>query len=112
MIKCAREFARKNVGLLKDIVSSDAPLVGIEPSAILSFRDEYPDLVGEDLKVEALALAQNTLLYDEFIMREVDAGRISSESFRISLLILNFMAIAIKRQLLLRSFQEKCSLCQ
>jgi Fe-S oxidoreductase len=67
--------------LLKDVVSSDAPLVGIEPSAILSFRDEYPDLVGKDLKVEAMALAQNTFLYDEFIMREVDAGRISSESF-------------------------------
>jgi FAD/FMN-containing dehydrogenase/Fe-S oxidoreductase len=81
MIKCAREFARKNVCLLKDVVSSDAPLVGIEPSAILSFRDEYPDLVGKDLKVEAMALAQNTFLYDEFIMREVDAGRISSESF-------------------------------
>ena len=81
MIKCARKFARRNVSLLKNVVNSEAPLVGIEPSAILSFRDEYPDLAGDDLKSDALSLAENTFLYDEFIMREVDAGRISSESF-------------------------------
>ena len=37
-----RELARKNVSMLKDKISTDTPLVGIEPSGILSFRDEYP----------------------------------------------------------------------
>ncbi|MEN6619359.1 MAG: FAD-linked oxidase C-terminal domain-containing protein [Rikenellaceae bacterium] len=81
MLKRAKQLAIKNVLALKDIVTDDSPLVGIEPSCILSFRDEYPDLVGSDLKEEALKLAKNCLLYDEFIMREVAAGRISSASF-------------------------------
>ncbi len=81
MLKRARKLSIKNVTVLKDIITEDAPLVGIEPSCILSFRDEYPDLVGADLKEDALKLAKNILLYDEFIMREVKAGRISSSSF-------------------------------
>ncbi len=81
MLKRARRLAIKNVLALKDIVTDDSPLVGIEPSCILSFRDEYPDLVGKELKEDALKLAKNCLLYDEFIMREVAAGRIGSESF-------------------------------
>jgi Fe-S oxidoreductase len=81
MIKRAKKLAIKNVLALKDIISEESPLVGIEPSCILSFRDEYPDLVGPDLKEDALKLAKNCLLYDEYIMREVSAGRINSDSF-------------------------------
>ncbi|OFY38460.1 MAG: FAD-binding protein [Bacteroidetes bacterium GWF2_40_14] len=81
MLKRARRLAIKNVHALKDIISEESPLVGIEPSCILSFRDEYPDLVGKELKDEALKLAKNCLLYDEFIMKEVAAGRIRSELF-------------------------------
>lgn len=80
-LKLAGKFALKNVLALKDIVSSDAPLIGIEPSCILSFRDEYPDLVPAELRDAALALARNCLLYDEFIMREAEAGRIRPEQF-------------------------------
>ena len=50
MLKVAKGVARKNVLLLKSWVTENIPLVGIEPSCILSFRDEYPDLVGDDLK--------------------------------------------------------------
>lgn len=81
MLKKARKLARKNVLLLKDIISAETPLVGLEPSAILSFRDEYPDLVGEDLKSQATLLSENVFLYDEFIMREADEGKISSDLF-------------------------------
>ncbi|MBQ9475729.1 MAG: FAD-binding protein [Bacteroidales bacterium] len=78
----ARKVAERNVRLLKDLVTDDAPLVGIEPSCILSFRDEYPDLVPESLREDALCLSANSLLYDEFIMREAQAGNISSANFR------------------------------
>ena len=81
-LKLAKKFALKNVSLLKDIVTADAPLIGIDPSCILTFRDEYPDLVPPEIRSAAQALAKNCLLYDEFIMREVEAGRISSEQFR------------------------------
>lgn len=77
----AKKLANKNVMLLKDLIGDDLPLVGIEPSTILSFRDEYPVLVDVNLKESALRLAKNSLMYDEFIMREFNAGRISKESF-------------------------------
>ena len=81
-LKLAKKFAIKNVKLLKDKISAQTPLVGIEPSCILSFRDEYPDLVPTELRDRARNLGRNTLLFDEFIMREVAAGRITSEDFK------------------------------
>ena len=80
-LKRAKRLAEKNVQLLKDIVSEDAPLVGIEPSCILSFRDEYPDLVPAEMRQEAIRLGKNSLLYDEFLLREIEAGRITPEMF-------------------------------
>ena len=81
-LKLAKKFALKNVNLLKNKISEQTPLVGIEPSCILSFRDEYPDLVPAELRQEAKALGHNALLFDEFIMREVAAGRISAKDFK------------------------------
>jgi Fe-S oxidoreductase len=74
-------LAIRNVELLKDVVSSETPLVGIEPSAILGFRDEVPDLVPERLVEAANAVAKQALLIDEFIAREADRGRIRREAF-------------------------------
>ncbi len=81
MLRNAREIARKNVDLLGDVVCGDSPLIGIEPSAILSFRDEYPELVGDDLVAKARRLGEHCFLLDEWFAREVKAGRISSDAF-------------------------------
>ena len=81
LLRDAQKLATRNVELLKDVVTSSAPLVGIEPSAILGFRDEVPDLVPERLVEAAKTLAGNALLIDEFIAREADAGRIRREAF-------------------------------
>ena len=81
-LRLARKFAVRNVSLLKDLVSEEIPLVGIEPSCILSFRDEYPDLVPEEQRAEAKALGRNCLLFDEFLVRELEAGRIGRDAFR------------------------------
>ena len=78
----AKEIANTNIALLKDVISEATPLIGIEPSAILTFRDEYLDLADSKLRDDAEKLAQNCLMFDEFIMREFDAGRISIESFK------------------------------
>lgn len=80
-LKHARKQVIRNVNLLADIITNDAPLVGIEPSCILSFRDEYPDLVPPSLRDKAKALGSNALLYDEFLLREVEAGRIDKTCF-------------------------------
>ena len=67
--------------MLAGLVTPDTPLVGIEPSCILTFRDEYPRLVGSGLREQAEALGTNSLLYDEFLMREVREGRITKDAF-------------------------------
>jgi len=77
----ARKLAIRNISLLSRVVNENSPLLGIEPSAILSFRDEYPDLVGQGQKNSALELSVNCLMFDEFIMREAGKGRIRPEQF-------------------------------
>lgn len=67
----ARQQAEKNVVLWRDLVSDEAPLVGIEPSAILGFRDEYPRLVGEGLRENAKVLAKQTFILDEYIAQRM-----------------------------------------
>ena len=80
-LRQARRYAEKNIRLLKDLITDETPLVGIEPSCILSFRDEYPDIVSDSYRADAERLAKNSLLFDEFLMREVEAGRISKDAF-------------------------------
>jgi FAD/FMN-containing dehydrogenase/Fe-S oxidoreductase len=81
LLKDAKKIAEENIRLLKDIISHDTPLVGIEPSAILTFRDEYPDLVSAELVEEAKKLAQNALQFDEFVSREIELKHISKNLF-------------------------------
>ena len=81
LLEDARKLALENVSAFKDLVSAKTPLIGIEPSAILSFRDEYPKLVSKDLQEAAKTLGENALMVEEFLMREVEAGRLSDSAF-------------------------------
>ncbi len=66
-IEQAREMARKNVSLLAKYAAEGIPVVGTEPSCILTFRDEYPDLLPGD--GDAKSLAGNSFLLEEFLYR-------------------------------------------
>ena len=81
MLAFAKELANTNVQALTDIVSVEHPFIGIEPSAILSFRDEIPNLVNEELREKALKLKANCLLVDEFLLQEIKSKRITQEQF-------------------------------
>ncbi len=81
LIRKAQKFAIENVNVLSKLISERTPLIGIEPSAILTFRDEYPDLVGVELKGIAQKMAVHCLQFDEFIMREAAKGNIISDQF-------------------------------
>jgi len=81
MLDEAKVLAQKNVDLWAGLISSDVPLVGIEPSAILTFRDEYPDLVADESVEKAKQLAGNVFLLEEFIAREMEAKRILPSAF-------------------------------
>ncbi len=81
MLDEARKLAQANVELWSSLVSENIPLVGIEPSAILTFRDEYPDLVSEAWLAKSKELSKHVLLLEEFIAREADAKRIDRKLF-------------------------------
>ncbi|WP_200979434.1 FAD-binding and (Fe-S)-binding domain-containing protein [Echinicola sp. 20G] len=77
----AKDLANKNVQLFKDLVTLDEPLVGVEPSAILSFKDEYPRLVRADLVEDAKKLKRNSMMVDEFLAKEAMRGNITADQF-------------------------------
>ncbi|MFH0843044.1 MAG: FAD-linked oxidase C-terminal domain-containing protein [Bacteroidota bacterium] len=81
MLKNAKKVAERNITLLRNIISEDTPLVGIEPSAILTFRDEYPEIAGDQLREDARKLGKNAVLFEEFICREMEKGKIAPEQF-------------------------------
>jgi FAD/FMN-containing dehydrogenase/Fe-S oxidoreductase len=81
MLAIAQKLANINVQKLAPIITQEKPLIGIEPSALLSFRDEIPNLVSEDLRAQANELKQNCLLIDEFLANEIKAKRISKNAF-------------------------------
>lgn len=81
LVKKAQQYANANIELLHDKITENTPLIGIEPSAILTFRDEYPVLVTENLREKARNIAPHCLMVEEFLMQEMKAGRIKEESF-------------------------------
>jgi FAD/FMN-containing dehydrogenase/Fe-S oxidoreductase len=82
LVSDAKKIINKNIALLKDIITEDKPLIGIEPSAILTFRDEYVDLADDDLFDAAKQLSKNVFTIDEFIAREIDKGNINKQQFK------------------------------
>jgi Fe-S oxidoreductase len=81
LIEEAQKLAKQNVSIFRTWINKDVPLIGIEPSAILSFRDEYPRLVNKDDVDAANKLAQNCFMIDEFIAQEIQKGNITSAQF-------------------------------
>ena len=87
-LKEAKEVCNKNIAIFKDIISNETPLIGIEPSAILTFRDEYIRLA--DDKSSAKKIAINTLTFEEFLLKEnnkkkIDVSLFSSEEKEIKI---------------------------
>lgn len=81
LLRKAKQIANSNVTKLSGIISPETPLIGIEPSAILAFRDEYPELVEKSLQEKARELAKSTLMLEEFIVQEMEKGNIRSNQF-------------------------------
>lgn len=81
LLDYAQKVAENNITKLKDLVTAKTPLIGIEPSSILSFRDEYPKLVKDSLKTAAKELSKNTWMIDEFLAQQIDKGVITADQF-------------------------------
>ncbi len=81
LIRKAKKLACYNVNAFRPYADNGISIIGIEPSTILSFRDEYPDLVGPEMHELALKLAPKCMLIDEFLAKEVEEGRIDRALF-------------------------------
>jgi FAD/FMN-containing dehydrogenase/Fe-S oxidoreductase len=81
LVRDAKKIANKNIALLSSLITDETPLIGIEPSAILTFRDEYVDLADDDKFEAAKQLAKNVFTIDEFIAREIERGNIKAVQF-------------------------------
>jgi Fe-S oxidoreductase len=69
----AKAEARRMIAALKPYVERGVPVVGLEPSCLFGLRDEFLSMLpGPD----TTALAMQALLFEEFIAREADAGRL------------------------------------
>ena len=88
LLEQAKDVANKNVSIFKDLITSETPLIGIEPSAILTFKDEYLKLA--DDKTSAEALSKNTFLIEEFIQQEIELGNIKPEQFTLEAKTIKF----------------------
>lgn len=78
-LKQAQKVVNINMEVFKNLVDENAPLIGIEPSAILGFRDEYPKLSKN--KDTAKELAKHTFTIEEFFKNEIIVGNVTPDSF-------------------------------
>lgn len=78
-LRQARALAEKNIDGLLPFIKDGWAVAGLEPSAILSFRDEYQRF---GLDADAVnAVAASCFLIEEFLSSEIKAGSIGADSF-------------------------------
>jgi FAD/FMN-containing dehydrogenase/Fe-S oxidoreductase len=68
----ARREAERTLAALARYIERGVPIIGLEPSCLLTFRDEIPALIRSDA---ARRLADSALLFEEFLATEHAAGR-------------------------------------
>jgi FAD/FMN-containing dehydrogenase/Fe-S oxidoreductase len=90
LIREAQKIINTNISLLKNIVTEQTPLLGIEPSAILTFRDEYIDLADDDKLPAARKMAKSVFTIEEFIASEIDKGNMTKEVFTKEKMLIKF----------------------
>lgn len=75
----AKQYTDKNIEIFSGLISIDTPLIGLEPSAILTFRDEYLRMA--DDKIAAEDVSRHTFTIDEFLASEIKKGIITKNQF-------------------------------
>jgi Fe-S oxidoreductase len=73
MVDEARVEAQRVIASLKPFVEKGIPIVGLEPSCLLTLRDEFPSLLPGD---ETTALSQHAFLFEEFLAAEEAKGEL------------------------------------
>ncbi len=79
LVEEARAEARRVLAAAKRFVTRGVPIVGLEPSCLLTLRDEFLAMLPGQ---EAEQLSRHALLFEEFLAREADAGHIKGSIAR------------------------------
>jgi FAD/FMN-containing dehydrogenase/Fe-S oxidoreductase len=77
MLHQAKENSAWNVDKLAPYAEKGTPILGLEPSCLLTLRDEYPEFIRTGA---AKKVAENSFLIEEFVVREQKQGRLSLNS--------------------------------
>ncbi len=73
LLKEAKKLAQKNVKALKDYADRGVPIVGLEPSCVTAFQDDYRDLIPSE---ETTKVADNVKMIDQFLAKEWTQGKL------------------------------------
>ena len=76
MVERAREEARRTIAALLPWARRGVPIVGLEPSCLLTLRDEFLSLLPGE---EAEAVAGQALMLEELLARDAEAGRLDGQ---------------------------------
>ena len=77
----AKKYAEENVKVYSKVISKGIPLIGIEHSAILTFRDEYPRIVSKALQESAIKLSSHCYTIEEYLYQLIKEGVINENHF-------------------------------
>jgi Fe-S oxidoreductase len=69
----AKKEAKRVIGALRSYVERGIAIVGLEPSCLLTLRDEFKAMLPGD---ESNALSEQAMLFEEFIARESDGDHL------------------------------------
>jgi FAD/FMN-containing dehydrogenase/Fe-S oxidoreductase len=75
-VEAARAEMTRTLEALRPFLERGVPIVGLEPSCLLTFRDEMASVLPG---AEARRASAHALLFEEFIVREAKAGRFKLE---------------------------------
>ncbi len=81
LLPLARKCAHEAIDQFEKYLEAGTPIVGLEPSGILGFRDDFIKLVEPEMREKAKSLAQHALTFEEYLYRQIESGRVSSNSF-------------------------------
>ena len=82
LLKPAIQLAKKNVEIFYPLIHQETPLIGLEPSTILTFRDEYIGLLRGEEQQRAISLSKHVYTIEEFLAGAIDRGEIQKASFK------------------------------
>lgn len=82
LLRKARAIANENVRALRSAAQQNIPILGIEPSEILTLCDEIPELVSDELREDAKKIASQVQLVDNFIAARAKAGKLNGLTFK------------------------------